>query len=46
VDSKFGEKNLEGSGRTVELPCGNRKGLFLLIEDMACDYDVEGVNGY
>jgi hypothetical protein len=20
--------------------------LFLLIEDMACDYDVEGVNGY
>jgi hypothetical protein len=47
VDSKFGEKNLEGSGRTVELPCGNRKGVLLLIvEDMVCDYDVEGLSGY
>jgi hypothetical protein len=38
---------LEGSGRTVELPCGNRKGVLLLIvEDMVCDYDVEGLSGY
>jgi hypothetical protein len=31
VDSRFGEKNLEGSGRTVELVCGNRKDVFLLL---------------
>jgi hypothetical protein len=31
VDSRFGEKNLEGSGRTVELACGNTKGLLILL---------------
>jgi hypothetical protein len=31
VDKRFGEKKLEGSGRTVESVCGNRKGLFSLL---------------
>jgi hypothetical protein len=31
VDSRFGEKNLEGSGRRVESACGNRKGVLLLV---------------
>jgi hypothetical protein len=35
VDRIFGEKNLEGSGRTVEFLCGNIKGLFFLLSAIA-----------
>jgi len=35
VDSRFGEKKLEGSGRTVDCICGNRKGVFSLLLGIA-----------
>jgi hypothetical protein len=35
VDRRFEEKNLEGSGRTVDLVCGNWKGLSFLLLDIA-----------
>jgi hypothetical protein len=37
VDSRFGEKKLEGSGRTVDWVCGNRKDVFLLLVAIASD---------
>jgi hypothetical protein len=35
VDRRFEEKNLEGSGKTVDLACENWKGLFSLLLDIA-----------
>jgi hypothetical protein len=37
VDRRFGEKKLEGSGRTVDWVCGNRKGVSSLLIDIAAD---------
>lgn len=49
VETRLGEKKLEGSGRTVELVCGKIKGVFFWFPDIVagrsgsdCDYAGNG----